>query len=125
MGNLLDVIKQAAVEANNAADPSTFMFGTVVAESPLKIQLDEDNKILLTKEFLVVPKSLTDYDLEIEIEEEIKTEKGLKGTQYEHEHKILGRKKIKVLNHLENGDRVTLVRQSGGQKYFVAGKVET
>lgn len=125
MGNLLDVIKQAAVEANNAADPSTFMFGTVVAESPLKIQLDEDNKILLTKEFLVVPKSLTDYEVEIEIVEEKKTEKDLKGTEYEHDHKIKGNVKIKVLNHLETGDRVTLVRQSGGQKYFVAGKVET
>lgn len=123
MGNLVDLIKQAAVEADNAADPSTFMFGTVVAQNPLKIQLDEDNKILLTKEFLVVPMNLTDYELEIEIEE-IKTEKSLEGSEYEHYHKIKGKKKIKVLNHLKNGDRVTLVRQRGGQKYFVAGKVE-
>ena len=41
MANLTGIIKKAAVEAVRASNPVEFMFGTVVKEEPLTINIEQ------------------------------------------------------------------------------------
>lgn len=50
--NLIQLIKQAAVEAVEASKPAVVLFGTVQSTSPLSIYLEQ--KRTITKGFLVV-----------------------------------------------------------------------
>lgn len=103
MPNLVELIKKAANEANEAGSPSTFVYGMVIRAEPVEIQIDGDNKLILSKEFVVLPEQFTDHEVEI-----------LDG----------GKRKIKILNALKDGERVVLIRQQGGQKYLVVGRTE-
>ena len=103
MPNLVELIKHAACEANEAGSPSTFVYGTVISSNPVSIQIDGDNKLTIGKEFVVVPKQFTDHEVEIS-----------DGS----------RKKIAIFNALKKEERVVLIRQQGGQKYLVIGRME-
>lgn len=50
--NLVQLIKQAAVEAVEASKPAVVLFGTVSSISPLTIYLEQ--KRTLTKSFLII-----------------------------------------------------------------------
>ncbi|AEV17647.1 MULTISPECIES: DUF2577 domain-containing protein [Geobacillus] len=50
--SLIDLIKTVAVKAVEATNPVNVLFGTVVSESPLAIQIHQ--RLKLTEEFLVV-----------------------------------------------------------------------
>ena len=54
--NLLNVMKQAGVNANESQKPVKVCFGKVISESPLKIQIEQ--KITLTKVQLVLTKTV-------------------------------------------------------------------
>ncbi|WP_099469453.1 DUF2577 domain-containing protein [Konateibacter massiliensis] len=117
MANLNEQIKRVALEAVNQSEPSTFVFGTVVSASPLKIQVEQ--KMLLTKEFLVLTQNVLNYETEAEIDWETEPET----CTLAHAHKLKGKKKIKILNALKLNDKVILIKQQGGQKYLVLDKV--
>lgn len=103
MPNLVELIKKAANEANEAGSPSTFVYGTVLNPDPILIQVDGDSKLTLSREFVVIPEQFTDYEVEV-----------LDGNK----------RKVKILNALKADERVVLIRQQGGQKYLVAGRTE-
>lgn len=56
MDDLLRVIKEAAIEAVQQADPMEVVHGTITQLEPLTIKVDQ--KITLTKEFLIVTKEI-------------------------------------------------------------------
>lgn len=56
MSNLLQLIKQAAIEAVQQSEPMGIVYGTVLQTNPLKIRIDQ--KLVLTKEFLIVTKEV-------------------------------------------------------------------
>ena len=62
---ILDVVKQVAVGAVEADKPSDWMVGTVVSDKPLKIKVS--NTLILPATFLVVPKHLTDYSVDVTV----------------------------------------------------------
>lgn len=147
--SLLDLIKEIAIKAVNAEKPSAFFYGTVLSVSPLKIKLDSN--LILTKEFLVVPKSLTDYKVNIEMDcytentrtdtshiheinytdkysadgetdnKLIKSETG--SFDNTHNHRIKGTKTIIVYNALKIDDKVVLAQVQGGQEFIILDKV--
>lgn len=117
MANLNDAIKQVAMGAVAQSEPSTFLYGTVQSASPLQIQVDQ--KMLLSKEFLILTKNVIDYETDVEIE--WTTE--LETCTVPHMHEIKGKKKMKVLNALKANDKVILLKQAGGQQYLVLDKV--
>lgn len=147
--SLLDLIKKAALDAVKAQKPVSVFYGTVISISPLKIQLSTN--LILTKEFLVVPKSLTDYEIKIEIDcstEETSTDTSHNHTvsysdQYTssgdednksatsedgsfdntHSHKIKGTKTITIYNALKLNDKVILAQVQGGQDFIILDKV--
>ncbi|MGK5512059.1 DUF2577 domain-containing protein [Brevibacillus formosus] len=91
--SLLALIKQAATEAVDASNPVGVFFGTIKSTTPLEIDIDQ--RFVLTKEFLVLTE-------------------GTKELRYGD---IILRPALKV------GDRVVLLRIQGGQQYVVLEKV--
>lgn len=146
---LLSLIKEAALGAVNAQKPTSYFYGTVISISPLKVQLSTN--LILEKEFLVVPKSLTDYEINIEMDcstetmftdtkhthevnytdkytssgdEENKTVTSETGSfDNTHSHKIKGTKTIVIYNALKINDKVILAQVQGGQDFIILDKV--
>lgn len=59
--SLVDLIKNVAVKAVEATNPVHVLFGTVVSESPLEVQIHQ--KLKLTEEFLVITERVTQTNL--------------------------------------------------------------
>ncbi|MGG1878130.1 DUF2577 domain-containing protein [Paenibacillus cisolokensis] len=108
---MLDIIKKAALEAVGASNPVAVQIGTVVSISPLEISLDQ--RITLPEAFLIVPESLTRYEIDLSHVHKLS---GSPDTEQALTDKIVIRKGLAV------GDAVILVRVQGGQKFVVLDK---
>lgn len=117
-GEMLGIIKKVAVDAVEAGKPSTIVYGTVTAEKPLKIKLDQS--ILIEGEQITVPRQLTDYTVEVEILEHPITDVG---GEEGHTHGLSRVKKIKIKNRLKKGHRVALQRMDGGQEFVILDRI--
>lgn len=62
-GSLGEVIKKMAIGANDANAPTSVLFGTVTSVNPLEIMVEQ--KLKLTKEFLVLTKNVKDYTVDV------------------------------------------------------------
>lgn len=109
---LLETIKRAAVEAQGAGQPLQLCYGKVTSKSPLKITVE--NKLELTKEFLIVPEHLTDYEVKMTFDYNTNS-----AGEDSHSHTISGKKTVTVHGALEKDDKVMLLRMQGGQSYLV------
>jgi len=145
--DLLNLIKEIAVKAVQSKKPTSFYYGTVISISPLEIKLDTN--LILTKEFLLVPESLTDHKINIEVDWH--TEKTdishthdvhfndkynssgdyesksiiseVQNTNVSHNHAIKGKKTIIIYNSLKINDKVILAQVQGGQEFIILDKV--
>lgn len=115
----LKLIKQAALEVVANSKPCDVMIGIVAGESPLSIQLDQ--KITLTEEFLFLTRNVTDYSVIMEVDHTTEAEMGGSCSDHckEHTHDYVGEKEFFVKNHLQEGEKVLLLRVAGGQKFVV------
>lgn len=98
MDNLTALIKRAAMEAVEAGKPTKVVYGQVYSKSPLKVKVSE--KLILTSDVLIVPEYLTDHEITLK-----------DSTNAETKHTIK--------NALNTGDRVIMIRNNGGQQYFI------
>lgn len=120
-------MKQAAVEAVTASAPMAVCYGTVIGTGPLKIQVDQ--KKILGEAQLILTDSVRDYNVVLST---IEGEGVSPGPHYTedavctavHRHRYEGRKKWRVHNALELGEKVILLRCDGGQKYIVLDRWE-
>lgn len=148
--DFLKLIKKAAMDAVDTSKPCNLVFGTVTSTSPLKINVEQ--KMTLTSAQLVLSRNVTEYKVNIEINDA--TENGAdidlthnhsysgttgsssshshsySGTTDEggkinivHSHEIKGTKEITVKSALVVGDEVLMIRMQGGQKYIVIDRV--
>lgn len=92
--DFLNLIKEIAVKAVKAENPTLIVFGTVTSVSPLKINIEQ--KMTLSSSQLVLTRSVTNH----RINNDTVSESGL-----------------------STGDEVLLVRMQGGQKYVVLDRV--
>ena len=115
MPDLIETIKKAAQQANDAAKPVAVMFGIIQEEDPLKINVEQ--KMLLEKEQLILSRNVTEF------ERDVTPLNWSTGTASNHSHPISGRKKEKVHHNLKKGEKVVLLRVSGGQQYLVLDRV--
>ena len=117
MANIIQIIKQAAMEAVEASKPLKVVYGAVVSVKPLKIKIDQ--KITLTEEFLVLSSNVTDYETEFTVD----------GISVFHTTKTnpvstwADAQKIKVHNALKVGEKVILLQEQGGQSYVVIDRI--
>lgn len=114
MHNMIQIIKQAAMEAVDASNPTRVFFGTVLSTSPLSVKIDQ--KFTLTQDFLILTKNVMDYTVEMTVEHSTEEAAG-------HLHEYKGRKEFTVHNGLKVGEKVILLQIQGGQKYIVLDKV--
>ena len=113
--NMVQMVKQAAMEAVRAGKPAELRFGTVVSVSPLEIRIDQK-----------APLSVTNYEVDISVSHITEATSG--GGHYEafssHSHRYSGRKKIIVHNALVVGDEVALLQVQGGKKFLVLDRMK-
>ena len=94
---LIESMKKAALDAVNASKPMKIVFGCVESAAPLVVGVDQ--KLRLEARQLVLPRWLTDFELET------------------------GHETLKVYNALREGDDVILLQMQGGQRYIVLDRL--
>ena len=125
---LVDIMKRAAIDAVDTSKPCDLRYGTVISEKPLKVSIT--NQFIIPESILIVPEYLTDYEIEVTISPDYdwntKTRSGGSGEPAfeSHDHDIyFNRKKIKIHGALKVGDKVVLIRQAGGQHFFILDRL--
>lgn len=98
---LIQLIKRVAMDAVDNHQMCDLRYGKVVSVSPLKVKIT--NQLTIPSSVLVVPEHLTDRDVSVTIDGEVKT--------------------IMVHNTLNIGDNVALLRKQGGQSYFILDRI--
>lgn len=125
---LVELIKKAALDANDNAQLTDLRYGTVVSEKPLKVRITD--VFTVPESLLVVPEHLTDYEIEVTIKDiyDWKTRDKFGGSGEasfaEHNHDIvITKKKMLVHGKLKTGDKVALLRKQGGQSYYILDRL--
>ena len=78
-GNLVQLIKKIAMDAVRAAKMCDYVTGVVTSEDPLKVKIT--NSFEIGEEFLMVPQSMTDHEVEVTIKKAKLDSKGNKVTE--------------------------------------------
>lgn len=135
---LIDIMKRAALDASDAAKFADLRYGTVVSVNPLKVQIT--NQFSIPESMLIVPKHLTNYTIECLFEQPYQSLSGTTGISdtlstetdkiKNHTHPVTlsssgssQSTSITLKNALKVGDKVALLRQQGGQSYFILDKI--
>ena len=106
---LIDIMKRASMDAIENAKPCDLRYGTVISTNPLKVQVT--NQFVLPAGVLIVPKHLSNYTIKVEITEENSGASEASAKQ------------MKIYNALKTGDKVAMIRQSGGQYYYILDRI--
>lgn len=109
----------------------------MTSTSPLEIQIDQ--KLTLTQDYLILTKAVLDHEVDIEVNhfteqsalvgyepwdtKHSHPDAGIGEINPNHRHQYSGRKKIKIFNGLQVGEKVILIRLQGGQKYVVLDRI--
>ncbi|TGE37637.1 DUF2577 domain-containing protein [Desulfosporosinus fructosivorans] len=117
MGSLLDVIKNAGMDAVGASNPVTIMIGEVITVNPLSVKVEQ--RFTLTADFLIVPESMRLFEIDLEHAHQY-TDNGFSRNTAEA---LIT--KIVIHPGLKGGDKVLLLRVQGGQKFLILDKVVT
>lgn len=113
------------------------MQGKVISESPLKIQMDGDDKLIINERVAIVPWHLTDYTtkatyrkMDGTLDSETYNDGSHgghvagDGTHVNHLRTFnLYKGVIKVHNALKKGDKVHVLALNGGKVYYILDRV--
>lgn len=121
--DLLKLIKKISNDSVNASKPVNILFGTVVAISPLEIQIEQ--KLILQENQIVLTRNVTDYNVDMIVDHVTEKTSGGSGDSSfsSHNHAYTGTKKFTVLNGLQVGDTVVLARVQEGRRYLVLDRI--
>lgn len=118
------VIKAIALRAIENEKPVTLQYGTVESVSPLTIRIDA--KTLLQEDELVLSHMVKDHSVDITLSHQTEAEELIEmlSTDYKkHKHYYKGRKRITMHYGLAMGERVVLLREQGGQSFYVLDRI--
>ncbi len=123
MPNLIEIIKQASVEAIEASNPTAFVYGTVVSANPLKINLEQ--RLTLDASHLILTTLVRDFSVDVTLDHATANAQGGTGDSSfaTHKHAVSGKKAMTVHLGLKEGEQVLLIRRQGGQKYIVLDRI--
>ena len=93
-----DLSIKALLQGIMTAGSTTVLQGVVKSASPLKIQMVNDEKLVINSNNTFVPRHLTDYETEVTVDWRTEAESGGGGWAEfaSHSHAIKGKKKIIV-----------------------------
>lgn len=106
---LIDIMKRASMGAVEASKPCDLRYGTVASTRPLKVRVT--SQFVLPESMLIVPKHLTNYTVNVSANFELPAPTS--GTTH----------RLTIKNALSTGDKVALLRESGGQRYYILDKI--
>lgn len=106
---LIDIMKRASVGAIEASKPCDLRYGTVISANPLKIRVT--NQLVLTAGVLIVPQHLTNHTVDVS------------ATINLPESSTGSISRLTINNALKSGDKVALLRESGGQRFYVLDRI--
>lgn len=137
MSSLIQIMKQASLDASAASMPCMVAFGTVMSTEPLRIQVDQ--KLILGPQHLILTGAVENRTVRLQLDHQTEAAGGHSHshqvttsrdsgstdtyTAANHVHRYAGEKTVQVLNGLATGDNVVMLRVQGGQKYIVMDKV--
>lgn len=104
---------------------AALLIGTVRSASPLRIEIANDSKLVITAAITVVPRHLTNHTVPISISGG--TVSGRTGSASDHSHSLssfsLSGATLTINNALKVGDRVHVLALQNGKKYYVLDRV--
>lgn len=118
------VVKAIALRAVETKKPVILQYGTVEAVSPLTIRIDANT--LLEEDELVLSHMVKDHFVDITVFHQTEEDELVEmlSTDYKkHKHYYKGRKKIMLHYGLAIGEQVVLLREQGGQSFYVLDRV--
>ena len=116
--DLVQAMKKATLGAVEQAGPVGVVFGTVVSTTPLAVQVDQ--KLTIGAAQLVCSALTREFSVSMTVEHQ--TEENDGGLP-PHTHPYTGTKLFAVHLGLKKGERVVMLREQGGQRYFILDKV--
>ncbi|MCD3211828.1 DUF2577 domain-containing protein [Clostridium botulinum C/D] len=135
---MIDIIKKAGLDAVGAEYPVNILFGEVlkIGTTTLetskgevkyfnthidKLEIKVEQKLILDKDFFIIPESLTRYEILLKHKHEYEDTSYNSTSTEETQKKLLDR--ITIREGLQQGDKVLLLRVQGGQRYVILDKV--
>lgn len=130
---MIDAIKRIVDNLLERKKLMIIEYGIVEEVSPLKIRIDQ--KHLLYEDDLKLSHLVKNYYVDITVQHSTDSIYGYWDTSHthpnvssapipiDHEHEYKGRKKILIHNELLKGEKVILLRQQGGQMYYVVDRI--
>lgn len=103
------MLHQMKSRGGSQSDYSDIMFGNVISEKPLKIQVS--NRMILTEEFLILGRHVTKHKEKMIYHD------------YKNDADTVRTEDVMVDESLKQGDGVTMIRKDGGQQFYVLEKV--
>ena len=132
--DLVRLIKKISLEAVANSEPMEVIMGTVTGVNPLKIR--GDNAIDYLEDDLILTHLVRDYAIDITVQHSTDSIFGSWDTNHghpkvdkapipiDHEHEYKGRKKIIIHHKLVEGEKVILLKLTGGQRFVVLDRIE-
>nr|DAL98042.1 MAG TPA: Protein of unknown function (DUF2577) [Caudoviricetes sp.] len=119
----VDMMKRLIFETLSAGVPSDIVIGEVVSTNPLIIQLE--NKLPIPAENILLTKNTCEWSMDMTVDHNTEDAAGGGGeaAYAAHHHGYKGRKNYLVHNNLVLGDKVILLRESGGQRFIALDRV--
>ena len=115
---MIETIKKAIEQGINNAALVGLLEGEVVSSSPLKVKLKKNAKLVIPKELLVVPESLTNRTINCSVSASYVS------TSTEDFSNVSSNSvNITINNALKIGDKVMLISFEGKQKYFILDRI--
>lgn len=132
MPNMVEIIKQAAVEAVKASNPCAIMFGKVISTTPLKINVEQ--RLTLDESHLILTSLVRDFEVDMTVDHFTEDDDylntshshpdaGTSSFDSTHKHAYAGKKTFQVHLGLVENESVLLMQVQGGQKYIVLDRV--
>lgn len=130
---MIDVIKEIVEKLLERKKMTKLEFGIVESVNPLSVRIDA--KKLLQEEDLILSHLVKDYYVDITVQHSTDSIYGSWDTSHshpdagkstipiDHEHEYKGRKKILIHNGLLMGEKVAMIRQEGGQIYYIVDRI--
>lgn len=115
---IVEAMKGIVVNTLSDLDVSDILVGEVTGVDPLAITVDQ--KITIPESNILLTKNTCEHTIEMSVDHITEDASGGSGdaAYAPHHHEYVGRKKFLVHNGLVLGDKVILLRESGGQRYI-------
>lgn len=137
---LIEIMKRAAIDAQEAGQPCDLRTGVVKTVSPLSIQVS--SQLILPEGLLIVPRNLTDYTIPVSMtwttesignhshgysgkDSSNDSHSGTTDPAGSHSHQLVSSesKTLTIHNALKVGDKVALIRKHGGQFFYILDRI--